>query len=240
MQNIMRRLACILAAGVVVGVARFALGVSAATAASLGGPMELQDEGSFFIGGQVARSSHPSNAPGFAAGQIMTNQMYVHYRIPKTISAPPIVMVHGSGHTGVTYETTPDGREGWATYFARKGFPVYVIDHAGRGRSGFDPTPINRARSQGNAGAVPDIPLTTRERAWESFRLGPRYPDFHPGSQFPADAQDQYFSQLVPNGELTLAGGGKNTVADLAALLDKIGPAIVLVHSQSGAYGLDV
>jgi hypothetical protein len=43
-------------------------------------------------------------------------------------------MVHGSGHTGVTYETTPDGREGWATYFARKNFPVYVIDHVGRGR----------------------------------------------------------------------------------------------------------
>ena len=34
---------------------------------------------------------------------------------------------------GPTYETTPDGREGWATYFARKGFPVYVVDHAGRG-----------------------------------------------------------------------------------------------------------
>ena len=115
MQNMMRQLASVLAGGVVIGAASLALGVSAATAASLGGPMELQDEGSFFIGGQVARSSHPSNAVGFAAGQIMTNQMYVHYRIPKTISAPPIVMVHGSGHTGVTYETTPDGREGWAT-----------------------------------------------------------------------------------------------------------------------------
>jgi len=123
---------------------------TAASAGSLGGPLELADEGSFFIGGRALRSEHPGTpgTGGGGPGQIMINQMYVQYRIPKTVTAPPIVMVHGSGHTGVTYETTPDGREGWATYFARKNFPVYVVDHAGRGRSGFDPTVINRARSE--------------------------------------------------------------------------------------------
>src|SRR5437899_8239249 len=149
-----------------------------AMAGSLGGPLELQDEGSFFVNGQLTQSTHPGTAVGgiSQSGTITVNQMYVQYRIPKTVSGPAMVMVHGSGHTGATYETTPDGREGWATYFARKGFPVYVVDHSGRGRSGFNPTPINRARTQGNAAAVPDIPLTTRQRAWESFRPGPRYP----------------------------------------------------------------
>src|SRR5215467_10961430 len=94
-----------------------------AMAGSLGGPLELADEGSFFVNGQTTTSSHPGtsafSAP--APGTITINQMYVQYRIPKTVSGPPIVMVHGSGHTGATYETTPDGREGWATYFARKG-----------------------------------------------------------------------------------------------------------------------
>jgi pimeloyl-ACP methyl ester carboxylesterase len=211
-----------------------------AVAGTLGGPLELQDEGSFFIGGQMAPSSHPSNAAGSVPGQIMINQMYVQYRIPKQVGGPPIVMVHGSGHTGVTFETTPDGREGWATYFARKNFPVYVVDHSGRGRSGFDPSVINRAKADSNAALLPDIPLTTRERAWPFFRIGAAYPTPYPGSQFPLDALDQYFSQLVPNTETTLAGGGANTVKALAALLDKIGPAIVLVHSQSGAYGLDL
>jgi pimeloyl-ACP methyl ester carboxylesterase len=213
-----------------------------AIAGSLGGPLELADEGSFFIGGRMVRSNYPGTpgVGGGGPGSIMINQMYVQYRIPKTVTAPPIVMVHGSGHTGVTYETTPDGREGWATYFARKGFPVYVVDHAGRGRSGFDPTPLNRAREQNDTKAVTDIPLTTRERAWQSFRLGATYPNFYPGSQFPKEALDEYFSQLVPNAELTLAGGGKNTIAALAALIDRIGPAIVLVHSQSGAYGLEL
>src|SRR5205807_9315494 len=148
-----------------------AWGNSAARAGSLGGPLELQDEGSFFIGGHSLRSEHPSNAAGATPGDIMTAQMYVQYRIPKTVSAPPIVMVHGSGHTGVTYETTPDGREGWATYFARKNFPVYLVDHAGRGRSGFDPSVINRAKTESNAGLLPaDMPLFTRERAWANFR----------------------------------------------------------------------
>jgi hypothetical protein len=225
--------------------AAFGASVLAATAAgagSLGGPLELADEGSFFVGGHAVRSEHPGT-PGIGTGgpgEIMIDQMYVQYRIPRNVSAPPIVMVHGSGHTGVTFETTPDGREGWATYFTRKGFPVYVVDHAGRGRSGFDPTPINRARAAADPKSIPDIPITTRERAWQTFRLGAAYPTFFPGSQFPAGALDQYFSQLVPNAEVTLAGGGANTVKDLAALLDKIGPAIVLVHSQSGAYGLDL
>src|SRR5262249_48299987 len=121
-----------------------AASITTANAGTLGGPLELADDGSFFIGGQMVHSEFPGTpgVGGGGPGSIMINQMYVQFRIPKTVSAPPIVMVHGSGHTGATYETTPDGREGWATYFVRKGFPVYVVDHAGRGRSGFDPTPI--------------------------------------------------------------------------------------------------
>lgn len=214
-----------------------------AAAASLGGPLELQDEGSFFVNGRQTQSSHPGSS-AFSApqpGTITVNQMYVHYRIPKTVSGPPVVMVHGSGHTGMTYETTPDGREGWATYFARRGFPVYVVDHSGRGRSGFDPTAINRTRAgESDAKALPDLQIAPRERAWYFFRIGKSYPTPFPGSQFPVEAFDQYTAQLVPNAEATLAGGGANTVQALGALLDKIGPAVVIVHSQSGAYGMDL
>src|SRR4051812_20520928 len=101
--------------------AAFAMALSAApvAAGSLGGPMELLDEGTFFVGGQVIKSEFP-DAPSTGPvppGQITVNQMFVHYRIPKTSNGMPVVMVHGAGHTGVTYETTPDGREGWATYF---------------------------------------------------------------------------------------------------------------------------
>src|SRR6516165_8867652 len=81
--------------------------------------------------------------------------------------------------------TTPDGREGWATYFARKNFPVYVVDHAGRGRSGFDPTPINQARRESNPALLSSVPLFTRERAFANFRFGPQYPTRHQGGAIP-------------------------------------------------------
>ena len=44
----------------------------------------------------------------------------------------------------------------------------------------------------------------------------------------------------MPNAEATLPGAGANTVQALGALLDKIEPAVVMVHSQSGAYGMDL
>jgi pimeloyl-ACP methyl ester carboxylesterase len=226
----------LLAAGMLAAV------ITAAGAGSLGGPLELQDEGVFYVNGKTAMTSF-GDAPATgapSAGEITVDQMYVQYRIPKTISGPPVIMVHGSGHTGVTYETTPDGREGWATYFTRHGFPVYVVDHVGRGRSGFDPTVLNRAKEESNPALLPSVPLTTRERAYPNFLIGAKYPTPYPGQQFPVEAQDQYFAQLVPNTETLLAGGGTNTVKALAALLDKIGPAVVMVHSQSGGYGLEL
>src|SRR6188472_2568988 len=86
---------------------------------SLGQTMTLKDEGVFYVNGQVIKSDFPS-APAVgnpAPASFTVNQMFVHYRIPASNKHKvPIIMVHGSGLTGVTYETTPDGREGWATY----------------------------------------------------------------------------------------------------------------------------
>jgi len=46
-------------------------------------------------------------------------------------------MWHGGGLTGVTYETTPDGREGWLNYFVKLGWDVYNSDAVERGRAGW-------------------------------------------------------------------------------------------------------
>ena len=181
----------------------------AAAQSSLGGKLELEDEGSFFVNGQegvVRTIPAPLSPPGQPpAGNIMVNQMYVHYRIPAGRKGVPLVMVHGSNHTGMTYETTPDGREGWATWFVRQGHPVYVVDHSGRGRSGFNPTPVNAVRDGGadpksHADAVPGH---ARARVVE-FPVRPEYPKPFPNLQFPLEALDQYLAQLVPNTETTL------------------------------------
>jgi len=47
----------------------------------------------------------------------------------------PIVMLHGGFHNGSAYLSTPDGRNGWADEFARRGHDVYVMDWPGHGRS---------------------------------------------------------------------------------------------------------
>jgi hypothetical protein len=203
---------------------------------SLTAPLTVADEGVFTIGGRRRTTDHPGSSPRTGSpgrGAIAVDQMYVHYRVPVAPSQPPIVMVHGSNGSGSLWETTPDGREGWATWFVRSGHPVFVVDHAGRGRSGFDPSRIN-ARVD-----VPDIFLATYQREWVNGRMGPVYPTPFPGGRFPVHAFDRFMELHVPNSETTLEHGGETTPACLAALLEEIGPAILMVHSQGGLYGIE-
>src|SRR5215467_11452861 len=116
-------------------------------------PLVIEDQGSFFIGGvpKVTNyaSTPPPNNPNQAPqpSQITIGQMYVQFEIPQTKKRgmPPVIMVHGSTHTAACLESTPDGREGWYPYFVRKGISTYLVDQAGRGRSGFDESVIYEA-----------------------------------------------------------------------------------------------
>src|ERR1700722_13066113 len=85
-------------------------------------PLIIKKEGNFFVGG-----THN-------VGDQIVGQMYVEYRIPQNQKhSSPIIFVHGGGQIGVGWNETPDGREGWAPYFLRRGFPVYVVDQVARG-----------------------------------------------------------------------------------------------------------
>ena len=128
----------------------------------MGGPVTLEDQGSFFVGG-LTKVSEYATVPGAPPGQqppprtpqqITIGQMYVQFQIPARVSAPgwPVIMVHGSTHTGAALESTPDGREGWYPYFVRHGVATYVVDQSGRGRSGFDQSVIHEAEARLLAG----------------------------------------------------------------------------------------
>jgi hypothetical protein len=121
----------------------------------MGGPVTLEDQGSFFVGG-VTKISEYATVPGAPPGQpapprtpqqITIGQMYVQFQIParRLGTGWPVIMVHGSTHTGAALESTPDGREGWYPYFVRKGVATYVVDQSGRGRSGFDQSVLHEA-----------------------------------------------------------------------------------------------
>ncbi|HZP78396.1 MAG TPA: esterase [Pseudolabrys sp.] len=217
-----------------------------AAPAFAGDPLTLRDMGSFHVGGRIVEvSGKPTKEVVFSPGGIpakidpngeyQVEQMYVQYFLPqKRRGSVPLLMWHGGGLTGVTYETTPDGRDGWLNMFIRKGWDVYNSDAVERGRSGF---------------ASPDIwksePLfLTRANPFERFRIGTG-----PGSwnadpakqkvlstQFPVEGYDNFVKQIVPRWVDTDAA----IIAAYTALVDKVCPCVILFHSQAGAFGFRV
>jgi len=207
----------------------------------------LRGMGSFHVGGRIVEVNgkpvrmivrQPGGPPGKLDpnGQYMVEQMYVQYFLPKHRKGKlPLLMWHGGGLTGVTYESTPDGREGWLNIFIRKGWDVYNSDAVERGRSGF---------------ASPDIwpsepTFLTLQDPFERFRIGEGEGSWNadparrmvlPGSQFPVEAYDNYMKQSVPRWLST----DQPIIAAYLALVDKICPCVMLVHSQGGAFGFKV
>jgi hypothetical protein len=149
-------------------------------------PVTIEDQGSFFIGG-ITKVSEFATVPFAPPGQtppapvpqqITIGQMYVQFQIPLQKSGPgwPVIMVHGSTHTGAALESTPDGREGWYPYFVRKGVSTYVVDQSGRGRSGFDQSVLQEAEAKLLAGdtktaaeLIPNFGRITDNGAWQAW-----------------------------------------------------------------------
>ncbi|QDC38425.1 hypothetical protein [Sphingobium fuliginis] len=172
----------------------------------------------------------------YGAGDQWVDQMYVQYMIPTGRLGLPIVMVHGATLTGKSFETTPDGRMGWYEYFARKGFPSYVVDQVERGRSGFDQAPFNDVRS--GVSAPSNQPLLRRiesDTVWVRFRFGPRAGEKYPDSQFPVEAMGELAKQAVPDMSQSLPADDPNYVA-LSTLAKQLKRAILLGHSQGARY----
>jgi pimeloyl-ACP methyl ester carboxylesterase len=201
------------------------------------GPLTIQEQGSFFVGGRDIHSDDLSTLPAYAAsGTITVDQMYVHFQVPVGgAGATPIVLIHGCCLTGMTWETTPDGRMGWAEYFVRRGLPTYVIDQTWRGRSAADPSGINVVRKGGPVDKLPTVFSASHESAWAIFRFGPAYPQTFPDLQFPVQAQAEFWKQMVPD-YLAAQPTPNPTVPALSTLAQKLGGAVLLSHSQSGVY----
>jgi hypothetical protein len=125
---------------------------------------------------------------------------------------------------------------GWDEYFVRHGFPTYVIDQVARGRSAADPSAFNGVRLGGTPpGLTPPIFSASHEAAWAIFRFGPEYPKAFPGMQFPLEAVNELWKQMVVDWSAALPTPNP-TVADLSALAIKLKRAVLISHSQSGIY----
>ena len=187
--------------------------------------LSIAEQGYFYVGGRYTKTS---------TGQIMTGQMYVQYQVPQNRTQPyPVVMWHGGGQTGTNFMGTPDGRTGWSDYFLQRGYAVYIVDQPGRARSGFFTEVYGKTRSPNTGAMSGRFTAPAKANQYPQAKLHTQWP----GAGVAGDpAFDQFFASQVED----IADVGVierlNREAGIA-LLDRIGPAILLTHSQSGPFG---
>ena len=203
-------------------------------------PIALSAWGSFHVGGREVRVAGetvrevlytPGSAPARLDpnGTYLVGGMYAQFMAPEPRRGTvPLMLWHGGGLTGACWETTPDGREGWQHFFLRQGWEVVVSDAVERGRAGWTRIP------EESGGVAVVSPM---ENPWPRFRIGPGTPQegqVYPGQQFPCDPESwrAFIRQNVPRftttDDLILAAYG--------ALLDRVGPSVVVAHSQGGFF----
>jgi pimeloyl-ACP methyl ester carboxylesterase len=183
----------------------------------------------FYVGGKYV------GPPG---NQVMAGQMYVERLRPQKVTQKyPIVLIHSSG-SATLWMGTPDGRPGWADYFLSQGYVVYLPDQPARGRSAW--------HGSVNSPLALSISESRNEQQDTAPELFGKWPGAKTHTQWPGDAAtkgrrgdptyDAFYATMLE----TLSDGGeapKLFEAAGEALLDKIGPAIILTHSQTGPFG---
>lgn len=221
--------------------------IAAAAAVVLAAPAEadymVKEVGSFHVGGRTATlSGLPAREIVFTAGapplkvdpngEFEVEQMYVQYvKLAQPKAKLPILLWHGGGLSGVTWETKPDGKAGWQQFFLNAGYDVYVSDAVERGRASWARYPeIYKSEPFFRA----------KKEAWELFRIGPSYEvggkrEAFDGQQFPVEAFDQFAKQGIPR----FATNDAATQKAYDALVQKVCPCVIVVHSQGGNFGFN-
>ena len=191
---------------------------------SLGEPLVIAKQGSFMVGGRRITAPNGQTYP--------IDHLYAQFQIPLNARHLPMVMVHGAGQTGKGFESTPDGREGFQSLFVRRGFAVYVVDFPRRGRAGF-PSFTGPLGNFFGTQVIPDQTSRSSDQArFTGSRLGPAYLEYYPNSQFPKAGLDEFLRSSIPG----VQDDTEVIASALAALFERIGPAILVTHSQGGVF----
>jgi pimeloyl-ACP methyl ester carboxylesterase len=185
--------------------------------------------GYFYVGGRYV---------GENGTQLMQGAMYVEVLRPKRlVHRYPLVLMHGAGQTGTNWLGTPDGRPGWAQYFLMRGYEIYIVDQPARGRSAWHP---------GVDGELRGVPASLVEKLFTAPEEFGAWPQAKKHTQWPGKGPlkgrrgDPVFDAFYSTQVESLASNAetqKLVQTAGAALLDRIGPAILLTHSQAGAFG---
>ena len=192
-------------------------------------PLMIERQGQFPVGGITIERPGTFDPDTFVGwtdpmqdGQTYRcDHAFARYQIPVDAKKLPLVFVHGFGGDGVCWETTPDGRDGFATLLLREGYPTYVLDLPGRGHA-------SRTSNE-----VTVKPVADEEFWFDIWRMG-LWPQWNEGIQFPKDSLSvsNFFRQMVPD-----LSDHKLDVAALDAMAQKIGDHILVTHSAGGFPG---
>jgi pimeloyl-ACP methyl ester carboxylesterase len=180
--------------------------------------MKLADMGHFWVGLEHKKMPY---------GTILTGQMYVQYFTPAQVRHPyPVVLVHGGGGSMLHYLGIGE-QSGWAHYYVQEGYRVYLVDRPGHGRAPYHPDALGPIGPNVTYAA---IAADTRRAA-----VGPNLQ--WPGT---GDIGDPLLDQDLAGQNAAIADNvfaHKLWASRGAELLDKVGPAIIQVHSAGGPFG---
>lgn len=198
-------------------------------------PIVLETQGSFSIGGTTVQHTGTFSMEHFLEpeGQkAYGDHAYVFYQIPIRAKKYPVIFQHGGAQSKRTWESTPDGREGFQNIFLRKGYSVYLLDQPRIGEAGL----ATEAAGEGNPYAK--NPMYADRALYMLSRVGvyENQPVPFSNAQVPRNKEslDQFQRTWTPyTGKLD----DDINAASLAKLLDKTGPSILVTHSMGGTVG---
>src|SRR5699024_758913 len=191
----------------------------------------LKDFGSFYIGGsEIQLETGKKININFSKdgkpfrlkedGKYFVDHMYVQYFYPvKNNGTYPLIFLHGGSMTGVSFENTSEGRDGWLQYFLKKNFHIYNTDSITRGRSGW----TNKSNySTSTAVILPEHDPFIRYRIgkYHKEKKVPR----DENTLFPVEYFDCFMKQIVPRWTETR----KKSIANYVQLLKKVGHSRIL------------
>lgn len=197
-----------------------------ASAMAMSKPVTIEDQGSFMAGGTVvtAPGTYDGTKPMSHEGKTLHgDHAYVFYQKPVKAHKNSMVFLHGYGQSSKTWESTPDGRDGFQNIFLEKGYKTYLVDEPRRGKAGRSTVPATIA-------AQPD------DQLWfNTFRIG-QWPDYYANAAVPRDkaSLDQFFHEMTPD----TGSFNEQLVADaMTAVFEKSGDGVLVTHSAGGGPG---
>lgn len=203
-----------------------AVSLFAGSATAMTHPITIEDQGSFFAGGKVitAAGEYKDGEPlNFAGETLHGDAAYVFYQKPVKAKENALVFLHGYGQSGKTWETTPDGRDGFQNIFLGKGYKTYIVDEPRRGRAG-------------NTTVPGQVTATPQDQLWyDNFRIG-QWPDYYENAAVSRDeaSRTQFLQQITPD----TGAFDVQVVADaMTAVMERSGNGVLITHSAGGGPG---